>query len=262
MKNILFAAIFAACSLSGSLAQAQYVSEGPRPYAKKEERNSLSVQVSGTAKNVQAVLDERFEKQTGLKPKTANGLRVFGDARYLEIAPASLYFYYRVEQMSKENAGQCRVDLFVSGSDGVFFTSQDHPEEMRRLTELLEGLQSEVRIYEKKLAVADQKKVLDKAVTEHNKMIKDSVELEAKLAETLKAIEQNKINRANQRVVISDEERRLLEQEQELAVMKSQFQSEVAARRARAMDPTARKPETPAAPEAPKPADSGEPKKP
>jgi hypothetical protein len=82
---------------------------------------------------------------------------------------------------------------------------------MANAAEVLYKLIYEARLFEMDLAIEDQQKTLEKAIKEHDKLLKDSIDLEVQLAETLQAIEDNKHARASQREVIAEEEIRLVE---------------------------------------------------
>jgi 2-phosphoglycerate kinase len=221
MKAIFSALIFMASVFSMQLS-AQVANEGARTFAKKSTANGISVVVMGQPKNVEAVLEEKLQKATASKSKNYKGLRVFEGVRAQNISPSTLDIYYEVEKAGKDDDNNSRVTIFLSSGNENFLDSRDYPDEVNATAEMLEGLEHEVNIYEMKLAIGEQEKVIDKAVKDQEKLVKDSVDLEVKLAETYKAIEENKVNRANQLQKIAEEEARLSEFKQELGRLEEQ----------------------------------------
>jgi hypothetical protein len=221
MKTILTALflLVGVCSLQLS---AQTANEGARTFAKKSTANGISIVVMGQPKNVETVLDEKLQKVTGTKSKSYKSLRVFEGARAQNISASTLDIYYEVEKAAKDDDTHSRVTIFLSSGNENFLDSRDYPDEVNATAEMLEGLEHEVNIYEMKLAIDEQQKVIEKANKDHEKMVKDSVSLEVKLAETLQAIEENKVNRANQLLKIAEEGVRLEEFRRELARLEEQ----------------------------------------
>lgn len=190
-------------------AFAQEIIEGPRNFVKNESYNALSVVVVGQPKNVEAVLDKKFEAATGSKPKTSKGVKMISGASYARMSANTLDMFYKVETATKTDNNHTRVNLFLSSGNDNFISSESDPETMRGAAEILKGLQTEVTIYEYELAIEEQTKVIDKAIKDHERMVGDSVKLENKLAETLQEIENNKISRRNQLETIEQEKMKL-----------------------------------------------------
>ena len=84
----------------------------------------------------------------------------------------------------------------------------------------MKGLEMEVKKYEFQVAIDDQAKLIEKAEKDYDKMHSDSLKLETKLAETLQALEEIKVNRATQKVKIAEEKDRLQEFRTELGRLK------------------------------------------
>ncbi|MDX2245879.1 MAG: hypothetical protein SF052_03825 [Bacteroidia bacterium] len=205
---IIFAGFFS--------VSAQEIVEGPRNFLKNESQNALSMVVVGQLKNVEAVLDKKFEAATGVKPKAVKGVKTITGASYARMSANTLDMFYKVETATKTDENLTRVNLFLSSGNGNFINSQTDAETMRGAADILKGLQTEVSIYEFELAIEEQTKVIDKAIKDHERMVSDSVKLENKLAETLQEIENNKISRRNQLETIEQEKIKL-----------SNFQSEM-----------------------------------
>ncbi|MEZ4775408.1 MAG: hypothetical protein R3D00_19645 [Bacteroidia bacterium] len=206
-KTLLLAGML---SIAGFFtASAQEIVEGSRNFIKNESYNALSVVVVGQPKNVEAVLDKKFEAATGSKPKNSKGVKMIEGASYARMSSNTLDMFYKVEAATKTDNNHTRVNLFLSSGNNNFITSESDPETMRGASEILKGLQTEVTIYEFELAIEEQTKVIDKAIKDHEKMVSDSVKLENKLAETLQEIENNKIDRRNQLETIEQEKMKL-----------------------------------------------------
>ena len=217
-KNLWLLLVLLSLSLS---TIAQQVTEGNQPFMKKETGNALTIILQGQPKNVEDVLDKKFKGATNTRGRSSRGMTTYEGAHYSRLSGAALDYFYRVERAGKRDDALSRVVLFLSTGNNNFISSSSHPEEMVAATEMLEGLQLEVNIYELELVMEEQSKIIDKSVREHDKMVRDSVNLENKLAETLQAIEENKISRANQLVQIDEDKRKLLEMEAELDRLKN-----------------------------------------
>ncbi len=200
-------------------AQAQNVEEGKREFMKKTTANALTIVVEGDDKNVEHVMDELFSKSTGGRAKSEKGFTAFRNSRVANISNATMDVFYRVERASKNDPPQARVTLFLSSGNENFMTSATHPDEIGKATEFLQGLQLDVTKYEFTLAIEAQNKVIEKEIKDHEKLVKDSMDLEQKLAETIEAIANNKVARANQLVKIEEEKQNLINSQQTLAAL-------------------------------------------
>lgn len=216
LHTLLFALLFILIYVPVS---AQDVSEGNRNFIKKESANALSIVVQGQPKNVEEVLDKKFHVATGEKTRSYKGLKMVEAARYARISPNTMDMYFRVEKASRTDKENSRVTLFLSEGNNNFISSETHPEAIRAASDILDGLQKEVTIYELELAIEAQTKVIEKAIKDHEKMVDDSVKLENKLAETIQEIETNKIDRKNQLETIDQEKERLTEFQDQLNIV-------------------------------------------
>ncbi|MEM7656239.1 MAG: hypothetical protein AAF399_08945, partial [Bacteroidota bacterium] len=212
-------------------AQDASVSEDVRPFWKKENGNALSMILEGQPKNVEAVMQKTFLAGTGNKGKTKSGVRLYEGVRYGEISNQMMDYYFKVEKASKSDKNSSRVTLFLSTGNYNFVDSDSYPDEITNATEVLQNLPYDVRLYEMDLAIEDQQKTLEKAIKSHDKMVKDSINLENTLAETLQAIEDNKHARANQRETIAQEEVRLQEFRERLDETMQESENAAVARR-------------------------------
>lgn len=220
MMNKLITASFLSCLLMCSTLFAQQVHETSRKFMRKSSGNALSIVIQGQAKNVAALLNDTFKRETGTKGRNIKGVTAFEGVVFRPISPDRLDYYFEVEKASKNDDIHSKVILFISTGNYNFVSSADHPDIIEAARQWLEGLEMEVVKYEFDLAIAEQEKLIQKAQKEYDKMVQDSVKLEAKLAETLQAIEENKVGRANQLVKIEEEQKRLEEFRQELARLK------------------------------------------
>lgn len=198
----------------------QQASEGSYPFMKKESGNGLSMVLQGQPKNVEAVLDEKLKDGTGIKGRKRSGNRAYENARYRKISPESLDIFYRVERASRGDKTNSRVFLFLSSGNNNFLDSKTYPDEIASAKEFLAGLPLAVEIYEMGLVIENQQKVIEKEIKRHEQMVKDSISLEAKLAETIQAIENNKQDRGNQLDKIANERARMEEFREKLKGLK------------------------------------------
>lgn len=213
---------------------AQDVSEGNHSFMKKETKNGLTVVLKGQTKNVSDVLDQKFRKGTGSKAKPKSGFKMYEGAVFSEISNQRMDIFYKVEKVGRGDKNSSRITLFLSSGNMNFMSSENFPEEMANAVDMLQGMEYDVKIYEMDLAITEQEKVIAKVIKEQEKLERDSVNLEQKLAETLQAIEDNKVARASQIQTIQNEESKLNEFRTQLEATKSEsFDAAVARRAAR-----------------------------
>ncbi len=205
MKNILFW-IFLVCITTTLSAQKVY--ESTQTFMRKDQGNSLSVDIQGQKKNIEDVLDQKFNIQTGKKSRSMKGVTAFETARMLDVSPRELNYYYDVEK-KKGVDNTCTVRLFIK--DGrEFLSSETDPEEMESATEILNNLQYETKVYEFELAVTEQEKIVEDVVKDHRKMIEDSIKLESRMDDLIKDMEKNS-KEIEKQIVKMEEERLRLE---------------------------------------------------
>ena len=214
MKMLKSLTIIAAIVLWAGSLMAQ-VSEGLQPFAKKESGNALTIQVEGQAKNVAAVLDKKFKTETNSKGKSirgvktlSGGMKTFTGARYAAISSSTMDYTYRVEK-ARGAKDQSVVHLWISSGNNNFISSDNYGDEIAYATEVLEGLQYEITVYEFELMIQEQEKVASNEVKTHDKLVKDSIKLQDQLAKILNDIEDNKLARADQLNLIAAEEQKL-----------------------------------------------------
>ncbi len=222
MKHILLSLIFLSAV---AFVQAQEVSEAARPFLKKEQANSLSIVLQGQPKNVKAVLEKKMREKAGQLTKGRAGLRLVEGARYDEISATALDMYYRVEKASKRDNTHSRVTLFLSTGNGNFVSSEEFPDEIAAATNMLENLELEVKVYEMKLLIKEQEKLITKEEKNFNRMVQDSISLQQQLAEVKNNIVENHEDRIDQTQKVENEKVRLeefKEQLMELEAMEAQ----------------------------------------
>jgi len=195
--------------VSFSYLSAQTVMEGMEDFSRKEKGNALTIVVEGQPKNVQHVMDDLFKKGTGVKAKNKSGLRMMEGARFADISGSNMDYYYKTARPSRGDKTQTKVTLFVSSGNSNFISSEEFPDEIAAASEMLEGLQLHVNIYEMELVIEDQKKVISKEEKVLANLSKDSIKLEELLLQTQSNIEQNKVDQTTQRGKIYSENERL-----------------------------------------------------
>ncbi|MEL6632267.1 MAG: hypothetical protein AAFQ83_12390 [Bacteroidota bacterium] len=218
MKNLFLLLSFIFFSLLS--VQAQKVNEGKQEFMKKTTGNAFTITIQGQEKNVLAVLDQKFRSGLNTKPKSKSGFHYYEGVTFSEIANNRWDYYYKADRASRKSSSETRITVFVSAGNNNFLTSTNYPNEMGKLTEMMEGLQLDVKIYEMGLLISEQKKVVAKEAKVHEKMVTDSVKLEIELAETLQSIDQNKLDRKNQLQLIEQEKDRLATFKAQLAELK------------------------------------------
>jgi len=173
--------------------------------------DAITITLEGQIKNIESVLIEKFQDETGGKAKAFKGYRKIESVVYREIASKTVDYYFKVEKEGTKEAPRGRVVLIMSLGNNTFMDGDRYPDEMAAAENVLEELPRDVRVYELQLAIEEQEKVIQKNVKEYTKLGTDSLSLEAQFIETQQNIEANRISREQQKVKISEEEARLAE---------------------------------------------------
>ena len=219
MKKLTFT-FLSVLILSFSGLFAQEIHETSRKFMRKASGNALSIVIQGQPKNVENVMNELFKSQTGTKGKTTKGTTGYVSSVFRTISSSTMDYYFEVSKASKDDDIHSRVSLFIAEGNQNFISSSTHPEQMKAAKKFMKGLEMEVKRYEFQVAIDDQTKLIEKVEKDYEKMHSDSLKLETKLAETLQALEEIKVNRATQKVKISEEKDRLEEFRTELGRLK------------------------------------------
>ncbi|MEL6132016.1 MAG: hypothetical protein AAFR59_01490, partial [Bacteroidota bacterium] len=146
MKNLFLLLSFVVFSFLST--HAQKVNEGKQEFMKKTTGNAFTITIQGQEKNVLAVLDQKFRSGLKVKPKSKSGFHYYEGVTFSEIANNRWDYYYKAERASRKSSSETRITVFVSAGNNNFLTSSNYPDEMGKLTEMMEGLQLEVKIYE------------------------------------------------------------------------------------------------------------------
>lgn len=210
MKTILLYTL----TLIGALSlQAQKANISQAQFMKTGKVDCVTITLDASTKSTAAVLDRKISQATGLRSKAAksSGMKVFSSANYPEIASQTIDIYYRVDKGPATGgaAQQSVVFLFLSLGNNAVMDANRYYEELRRAGIMLESLPLEVRIYDMGLSIDEQSKVLEKNLKDYDKMGLDSLNLQSRLAEIQKSIEDNRLARLSQRGRIRDEKAKL-----------------------------------------------------
>jgi len=206
MKKVILT-LLVSMSLSTCILYAQEVREGVKEFMRKDEGNALYVEIQGQRKNIEEVLEKKFNVQTGVKARARKGVTAFENARYVDISSSQMNYYFDVEKI-KGSDNMYLVSLFMK-SGNEFVSSTSDPDAMDAAEEILENLQYETSVYEFRLAVDEQQDVVEKMIKTHRGLVEDSIKLEQRLDDLLKEMENNKKNIVQQSEKIDEELRRL-----------------------------------------------------
>lgn len=199
---------------------AQQVIEGPRPFERNVSGNALHVMYTGQPDNVEQVLKEWLESAAGERSRSRRGKVALEGVRISAFSPNTLDYYVEVDKVSRRDKEHAEVYVFVSAGNDNFISSQTSPSVMNAVKDWLYSMQREITMYELGLAMEAQEKVLDKEQDRLEDLRRDSVDLQALLAETLANIEQNKLDQAAQRQTVQQENERLEAFRQELELVR------------------------------------------
>jgi hypothetical protein len=209
MKKFLLLIISIACLPMLMLAQEATLTMVEFP--KVGAVDAVTITVEGQLKNIEYVVDQKFQDETGGKTKSYKGFRTGQSVVYREIASKTIDYYFTVEKEGTKEAPRGRVILMMSLGNNTFMDADRYPDEMAAAEKVLEELPRDVRVYELQLAIEEQEKIIEKTVKDYEKLGTDSLSLEAQLIETQLNIEANRISRQQQKVRITEEETKLTE---------------------------------------------------
>lgn len=206
MKKIQLFVLFVFCNLA--MVFAQSATETTVDFEKKVPANALSITVPSSAKAVEAVLEEKFKKETKGKGKGAGKNTGFLGVTYAKISASTMDYYYRVEKADKDDKS-ANVLLFISLGNNNFIKSDKYPQEMAAAKGELESLLKEVKIYDLTENVKVQEKAVEKVLDQQKKLEGEMASLEKQLKETQANIEKNKGSQDKQKKSIEEEQNKL-----------------------------------------------------
>jgi len=206
MKKAQLFFVLLLCNLS--MVFAQSASEVTVDFEKKVPANALSITIPASTKTVEAVMEEKFKKETKGKGKGAGKNTGFLGVIYSKISASTMDYFYRVEKADKEDKSS-NVLLFISLGNNNFIKSDKYPQEMAAAKGELEGLLKEVKIYELTENVKGQEKAVEKVLEQQKKLEGEMTSLEKQLKETQANIEKNKGSQEKQKKMIEDEQNKL-----------------------------------------------------
>lgn len=210
-KTIAFAAIF---SLFTTFSFAQKASESNETFSKGVTGSAITITCEGQAKNVETVMKKKFKEAKGKNTSTKGWSGVTG-AVWSELSPKTLDYFFKVEKAGND---QSTIKVMISHGNDNFISSKEDAQAMNNCKTMLEGMVSEIRLYELGLAIAAQEKVvegaekdLEKLVKEGEDLVKDQGKLEEELAENKKDQETNKGDQEAQKKEIETQKKLLQE---------------------------------------------------
>jgi hypothetical protein len=206
MKKLQLFFALLLCNLS--MVFAQSASEVTVDFEKKVPANALSITIPAGVKTVEAVLEEKFKKETKAKAKGAGKNTGFVGATYTKISASTMDYFYRVEKTDKDDKSS-NVLLFISLGNNNFIKSDKYPQEMAAAKGELESLLKEVKIYDLTESVKGQEKAVEKVLEQQKKLEGEMTSLEKQLKETQANIEKNKGSQEKQKKSIEDEQNKL-----------------------------------------------------
>lgn len=224
MKKLLLLTFCIACMPIFLLAQEATMTMVEFP--KVGAVDAVTITLEGQVKNIQHVMEEKFQDETGGRAKSYKGFRKIESVVYREIASKTVDYYYKVEKEGTKEAPRGRVILLMSLGNETFMDGDRYPDEMAGAEKVLEELPRDVRIYELQLAIEEQEKVILKNEKEYEKLGTDSLSLEAQLIETQQSIEANRISRQQQKVKLSEEAAKLAEFKEMLKATRNRVREE------------------------------------
>lgn len=152
-------------------------------------RAVLSIELNFSSKTVGDALDQKL-KDSGVKTKSSKGLTLAEGARFLEISPENLDYYFKVESGKDKS----KSVVYVGFSKGYtnFITPESDAKTWETAKAFLNNLVNYVDQYQLGLDIIAQDKVVKEAEKAVEKSIKEGEELAKKLEENKKDQETKK----------------------------------------------------------------------
>ncbi|WNJ18003.1 hypothetical protein [Pontibacter sp. G13] len=206
MKSFALIAILLT-SLGVSQLSAQNVKEGTYAFSKKQNEPGLTIVIQGQPKNVETVMRTSLKELTGKRSKESKG--IFSIEEVALSGGKMLNVYYRISKAGKDDPNHTRVHFFLAKNETDFYTSQEEEQSFLAARSYLEDLEVEVEIFEMEILVKSQEKLIEKAIGDHDRMLRDSVDLEEKRLEIVERQVENHQEREEQLDHIDQEKQRL-----------------------------------------------------
>jgi len=164
------------------------------------ERAVLSIELNYTSKLVSDALDQKL-KESGVKTKSSKGYTIAEGAKFLEVSPENLDYYFKVESKDKTKS---IVYLGFSKGYGNFITPESDPKTWETAKTFLNGLIKYHEQYQLALDIVVQDKVVKESEKAWEKSIKDGDDLTKKLEENKKDQEAKKADVEKQKALLGD----------------------------------------------------------
>ena len=182
-KKILFLAV---CISSAVFASAQ--AREDKADIMDASRSVLSIELKFTSKTVSDALTQKL-KEASLKTKSSKGYTIAEGAKFLDISPENLDYYFKVE--SKDKTASI---LYLGFSKGYtnFVTPESDAKVWTSGKEFLNNFITYMEKYQLELDIAAQDKIVKDAEKAYEKAIKEGEDLAKKVAENAKDQETKK----------------------------------------------------------------------
>lgn len=186
--------LFALAIVAAFTARAQ--AREDRLEISEASRAVLSLEVNYSSKTVSDALDQKL-KDAGVKTKSSKGLTIAEGARFLEISPENLDYYFKVESAKDKS----KSIVYVGFSKGYtnFITPESDSKTWETAKTFLSNLVNYIDQFQLGLDIAAQDKVVKEAEKMVEKSIKEGEDLAKKLEENKKDQEAKKADLEKQR---------------------------------------------------------------
>lgn len=163
-------------------------------------RAVLSMELNYPSKTVSDALTQKL-KDAGVKTKSSKGLTVAEAARFLEISPENLDYYFKVESGKDKS----KSVLYVGFSKGYtnFVTPESDAKTWEGGKSFLAGMVNYIDQYQLGLDIVAQDKVVKDAEKALDKSVKEGEDLTKKLEDNKKDQEAKKADLEKQKATLS-----------------------------------------------------------
>jgi hypothetical protein len=164
------------------------------------ERAVLSIELNYSSKTVSDALAQKL-KDAGIKTKSSKGFTIAEGAKFLEVSPENLDYFFKVESKDKTKS---IVYLGFSKGYTNFITPESDSKTWAAAKTFLNDLVKYNDQYQLGLDIAAQEKVVKDSEKALEKSVKDGDDLTKKLEENKKDQETKKADVEKQKALLGD----------------------------------------------------------
>lgn len=176
----------------------------------KIDRPAVIGEFEYEASIVNAVILEDMKYQGFGKGDSFKGFQKYAGIQFAQLSSEKIDFYFKVDSKSKKEKDKSIAYVVISKGYDNFVTSSSDPAIIEAAKQYLSGLLDKFGQQKIKLAIEDQKVIVDKADKKLNSLVVNAETLKTKLKEVEDSIVKNTQDQETQKSVL-EREKQLLE---------------------------------------------------